>query len=1075
MTLYQYFCGQFSVGFRVGGALCVLSACSAPSPAQESLPQAQQRLVHSAKVVPPTVSAEAVIAGHPIVVSCASTVGADGEEPRSAAVPVVSPSVAPIGQDGDAVTFAPKTAGTYATQCINHRDGTYAAGPTFEVLPGSARTVTAAVSPSAVNAGESIAVSCVGTDAFGNVVPMLEYSALGGPGVSFFINGALVDLDDQGRLPIDSRQTQDAVVQCQAVQWPHLPVSAPITVDVTPSVLVGLHADVDAMFYAAHEPVAVRCTGIDSFGKKRDVPSAVVHVIEDGAVTNGQTFFADKVGDYRALCSTAESHQDDGTVMPALTSAPTTVSIAAGAPAQFAVRFHASGVCLSQTTPLPLTWRLYDAYHNALSGYDVSLTTDPPTPLTRNAVGGFTIAQSGSYTLKLKPVGLPGAERVEPWIHAIVVNSTPPQIVITSPERAGTVQSDEPNVMLKGYVQSAHGPLDEVNINGVKLPGARGQQTFGFEVPYTATWGLNIVHGHATDACGNEAVLMQSFLHSGTFGPAATVADEKARVPHSVRARFGQATWDDGDPNTLQDVATLMQMALQSSSLEDRLPHRLGAYPKETATGELPSGRMGLSKPFAGKVNGVEVFRDGPLQIRDPRIEYITAADGGWDVAFSLQDLAVPFEVKQYMHWGMMGSSVLFTAKGALTTARMRVGAHIGVVMRDGLPQANIDEKDLHVTFAEGVPQLNMGAPSQSSWFGDFVQNHILSHFRQLPANLVPVIEERVRKEIVSQMDIFLEGLELHHSLPLPPPFETNLQVISGLDSIDMHGPKGAGYGDFGLFAQIVAPDVTVVPPAHAPFAARPLQRGPIRRSPVAAMPLNLDEGQSFALAVHDDLLNQMLWALWAGGTLNRKLPPASTAQLKEQNRSSAEESDKQPPSSESLLEAADFEVFLLSPPVVMPSDTDNEMVLGLGDAWARADLATGRPDEPHMQISFFFSAILKAHIEIDPEQGHLVLKPQTPLDLHLEVNAFKPAALSGTAQRWMDKKLRDWVPGYLTDTLRSFPLPTLTIGRIPGVPEDAVWVPDNGTIERPAYGAETVVQGTLRGARAKSPKKPGK
>ncbi len=1062
------------------------SACRSDTNAQQAPKSRFERLALSSEVRAPTLSQDVILAGTPIIIDCDRAEHVDvAENAIGAAQPLrvghaeMYPEVAPSEVEGSRSTFVPTQAGSYATHCVVDRDGSYAAGPILEVRAGAAHSITVTVdSGGNCAAGTALQVTCTAEDAFNNGVALPLPSGLGEPAVIYTVAGKQVALDDAGLLSIDSRLSGAVDIQCQVPTWPSVPVSEAVTLEVTPSTIEAVYAHVDGMFYGAHETVDVRCTGVDTYGQERPLPEAVVQVLDGEATVNGQTFFADKAGQYRVLCTMAEAVAHDGSHTQALTSAPTTVDVAPGVPARWDVRWHATGKCQSQTTPLPIIWRMFDAYGNVLNAsyqgpqvYDAVLTTEPATPLQRNAVGGYTIPAHGSYKIKLTATG-PGTSVLPVVYKDVVVNSSPPDIVITSPGRAAMVQSNDATVMLRGYVKSAFGPLNKVTIHGVELHEASGRQSYDFTVPYNSQWGLNIIQGIAEDACGNEAILTQSFLHSDAFAPVAAADDDAARVSQAVRARFGQATWDDGDPNTLQDVATLMQMALESSSLDERLPDRLGAWPQDDGTGALPSKNKTLLRPFAGKIDGVEVVRNGPLDLQHPTLHYLRTVDGGWDVAFSLEDLVVPFVAHQYLHGGILGTGVVLDVPGTLSTHCMRVEAHIGVAIENGVPKATVNADSFHLTFAEGVPNLNL---SGLKYVPDALKKVAQYALPNLPQMLAPIIETRIRQEMVSQMDIFLGGLQLHHSLPLPRPFETTLQVKSGLDGIDMHGPRGQGYGDFSLFTQIVAPTQALQVPLTAPFSMEAPAYGPIVRKPIPRVPLTLHGDQSFALAVHDDLFNQMLYALWAEGAFTRQFTAQGPSGFDEDPAVELQHGKptQQAAATTTLLDAANLDLFFMSPPVVMPGDEDNEIVLAIGDAWARAELmpketsgTRAKTAEP-LRAGFFFSTVIRAHVDIDAVHGHLLLTPKGSPELFLQVNPVEPAVMTGAVHHWLSKTLKKRMPEYMSETLRSFPLPQLAIGRIPGVPKDAVWVPDTGTLERPAQGAEVVVQGTLRGARA--------
>jgi hypothetical protein len=1025
-------------------------------------------------VTPPTVSRTALTAGETLVVDCAPVhhdEAATAQDANSASYvtgsAILTPQAPVVAVEGNQITFAPERATTYVARCVMPKlAGVSQAGPTITVLPGAARSLRTILSRTAMQAGDKVTATCLGVDAFGNEVAPPPASHPTGQPVTFSIRGEHAPVGPDGLLQVNSALMGSADVRCQVDKWPHLAASEPVQTQISPSPLVSLAAVVPTAFAAAHQEVAVICEGTDSFGHVRPVGDARIQLLNEareptteGVITD-KHFYADRMGTYHVLCILPEGEHSANGAAHALTSAPVPVVIHAAAPHHWSVRLHRTGPCMTQNIRLPITWRVYDMFNNEVPDLDVALTTSPPTTIRRDRSGGFILAQEGAYGLALHVVG-EGAEALPVWRENVVVDSTPPQIVITSPSRAAMVQDANDVQMLTGYVKAGCSKLTQFSINGVPQEQAIGQSEYAFAVPHRSRWGLNVVSATAKDTCGNVGALTQSYLYSRQFGPLATEAQVDGRVQHGMRALFTQQTWDDGDPNSMHDVATLMQAALSSSSLENRLPQKLGAFPADDGEGNLPT-RRGLFGVFSGQANGIEITRDGPLRFEAPTIEYLYATEGGWDVSFALNHLAVPYQATVVANWGLAGSHRMFTTPGTLASRKVQVQAHISVSMTDGVPSAHIGPNDIKVVFAEGEPDINVRLPGNLSRFVGGRDERLSTWFLHLfPLRLTQTIEGRIREEMAEQMASFLGGLQLKHSLPLPAPFETTLQVHSGLDKIELHGPRGSGTGEFGLYAQITTGRPQLVTPRNAPFTMGEPQRGSIRRQSDGRMPLVVGRNQSFALAVHDDLLNQMLWALWQGGAFSHA---GRTQELSDPNASGADTN---------LLDAANVEVFFMGPPVVMPGKQDGEVVIGVGDVWVHADLDTYKlfgaepPETPsQMRAGFFFSATIRAHIDIDAGNGDLVVTPLGEPDLQLQVCEVRPAVMTESVHHWLRKVLNRTVPRMLSGTLRSFPMPQLAIGRIPGVPNDAVWVQDNGTLDRPAGGAEMLLRGTLRGAR---------
>ncbi|HET6346177.1 MAG TPA: hypothetical protein VFH51_14680, partial [Myxococcota bacterium] len=290
----------------------------------------------------------------------------------------------------------------------------------------------------------------------------------------------------------------------------------------------------------------------------------------------------------------------------------------------------------------------------------------------------------------------------------------------------------------------------------------------------------------------------------------------------------------------------------------------------------------------------------------------------------------------------------------------------------------------------------------------------------------------------------------------------------SGLDALALVGPERGAYADFGLYAQIFAPTPGLVPPApHVP-QPQPV-RGPIRRETLPSADLSVAPPATYALAIHDDLLNQLLWAVWYSGAFT----------IPDLRQIFAADGDDR-----TLLDAARVSTYFTMPPVLGPSDLPNQVEIGVGDAYAEADInlyelfgVVSPPDTPHLHAGFYFSSRMLARLTLDSDEHHLQVQAVEPPMLHVQVVDIDNPAFQSIATGWLERMLLAAMPRLMERALGTFPLPVLQVGRLPGVPNGEVWHLHESRLEREAGGAEFVLKGKLRahrgGARAPASHRP--
>jgi hypothetical protein len=979
-------------------------------------------------------------AGDVVTVQCFAA-DAAGQPQRDTAVQMeIVPPVPVQATAPHEVSYAPTKAGHYAVHCRTAATGVAALPQSVTVVSAAPAALEARLAGVQATAGLPTQGRCVGRDAFGNDVPVPEAQWHVPPQVSAH----------RGALQAAVAGTYS--ISCQVPAWPHLPASPPVPLSVAPAAPHSVRTWLTGSRQPAHTPVTVRCEVQDAFENPIVGAASTFRVEGPGPVEVGaDSFVAARAGTYQVHCQLPQAEPSIADAVGA------TAQVVAGTPARWSVQLHRQGKCFSQGR-LPLTWQVFDAYDNEVDNVQVALEAAPEHGVMRDASGGYLFLDEAEYDISLRVVS-PDAPNLAAWTEHIVVDSTPPQLEIVSPARGAMLQSGAPTQLLVGQVHDKLSALTEVTIAGQKLAlDPNGPQSLNFAVPHDSQWGLNILQASAEDACGNVALITQSYLQSAQFGEVAHSPDPAAAVASGVRVRFNQKLWDDGDRSTTDDVATLLERALDGSHLDERLPYRLLAVPDSQGRHTADEVSYNCIAYTATHKSGLEVTRNGPVTYARPEVEYLRPVDGGWHVAFVLRELTVPVRVTYFIDGHCVGGTSQ-SVDATLVTSEVRVEAAAQVWMEGNTPRVSMCPTCMHISFGQERPRLQVDwghisgqkiGHALNSWL-----NWLLTGYTE---SMSQALEGKVRQDLTQEMGAFLQGLRLEHSLPLPAPWRGTIQVASGLDSASLHGPEGSGYGEFGLYTQFFAREAQLVAPNATVRLPDPL-RGSIRRDAAPPSALTTSPDKGFALAVHDDLLNQMFWALWDGGAFTQR-------DLREVLTSSAD------PRESSLLDAATLRLFFTSPPVLMPGDRPGEVKLGVGDAYAEADCdlyglfgVMAPPAAPRLQASFYFSTVVTAHLDVDADSSHLVVTPVGVPEIHVQVTQTSNPSFQPVVTTWLERALRRSVPPMLARALGTFPLPVLQINRMARMSDDAVWRLHDASLERPAKAAQFVLRGNLHEA----------
>lgn len=414
------------------------------------------------------------------------------------------------------------------------------------------------------------------------------------------------------------------------------------------------------------------------------------------------------------------------------------------------------------------------------------------------------------------------ADRCDPEFEClntpILSNTCRPDIDLTYPPRAATIQDENP-VVVRGTVASGGGDITSLRINGqeVELDGD------SFSLPVVPEVGGNMLVIESEDAIGNTNKIVQSFLWSTQYREPHDADTRQGAIEAGLGMWLSQDVLDDGsreDPPN--DFAHIFEIVLASYDLQSLIDPNLGS--------------------FAGLTVTMESLNHG-----DPRVQ-LRAGD---DVL--RLDLVIP-----NINAGLRARGFLVNTTGRLLADSITVNAavQLRVVNHQLVVEVNPDQVDVSINnarfqFDSFILRLLLG------WLVDTVLPGILSD-----------IESGLRDALIAEIEPILAdalgALALDETLGLPSlagEGETQVRLITDYSSIDVR-PEGLELGfRAGSYSE---PAINVV------------NRGAMARVGCAEGPQRLiipSQGEA-ELVLTDDLLNQLLYAAWRGGWLDFPVPP---------------------------------------------------------------------------------------------------------------------------------------------------------------------------------------------------------
>jgi len=538
-----------------------------------------------------------------------------------------------------------------------------------------------------------------------------------------------------------------------------------------------------------------------------------------------------------------------------------------------------------------------------------------------------------------------------------------PTIRLDKPPRGATLKGD-PNVKVAGHATQGSDawPIASVTVNDL----AASLETDGdFSVPVYSSQGINPLLAIATDDGGQTAQASRSYAFSTKWYAIDAAKPSQSMVADGANVFLAAETWDSNGMHV--DVASLVEAYVNAMDFNTlfKNPVTSGSY-------------AGCSY----QVNVTNV-KHGQIDVA------LRPVAGGLDLDVVMYDFSADIAVP-------MGG-ICPDVSGTASAPMIEVKATIKVSVSAGKPVVQIQNADVRI-----VPQVEVVV--DGIW--GFLFNWLVDWFQDtLTGYIEDAIEAQMGAPIEGAIADLLAGFALDQAVTVPAflpgatpvtlAFKTKLSSITFTDAGSV----------IGLAATVVAPKKTT----HAVL-------GSIGRAGCLSgweEPLYFPAYGAAEMGLHDDVLNQVAYAMWWGGGLKFPVDPS----LIPQDLSEYGVAD--------LKADVDF----LLPPIVTSCNWSEQLQVQVGEVGVHATFDMfGSPSE----ILMYATVIAPAYLYASGDQIGFAL--DVPTVVRMDV-----ASASGGLEGGADKitgMIEDQILPVLMDAIRdgafvSFPIPSVDLGKI--------------------------------------------
>ncbi len=491
------------------------------------------------------------------------------------------------------------------------------------------------------------------------------------------------------------------------------------------------------------------------------------------------------------------------------------LTVALGPPVSFTLEVTPSKDYYKPGNKVVLTGVGVDADGNPLDDIPLSAVGVLPASLATVDGNAVTFQLEGKGTIRAYCASNTGlSDEV-----AVVVDAGAPVIQVTSPPRAASLHTST-GLHITGSVKDPGG-IVSATLNGAPLTLGSGG---AFDEPLPSDHGLNLIEIEAEDVAGRTTSHVQSFLFTNKYYPLPEGLSSLAFVPEGLIAYLDQDAFVGASGPDFTSFSSLVQEFLLALDLAALIPSPASAQGIAWCTYSIYLSNLSYDAPQ------VELWpAQGGLDV------HVTVPNLSGDIWAPAPEFACPD-----LDGAMFADAVTIEAFAALSLSS------------SGTLQVTLEE--IQVEFV-GL-SLNL-----YGIVGEIVQSLLSFFLDDLTEMIEAEFESQVQAEFEGQLETLLGNVNIDQVLDVPPfmPGAPGATVSIHLRPVEIHtGTWGMKYG---MNAAFDTPDPLGI---ETP--------GSVARSGCLDGTVNdadTDGVHPLEVAFHDDVLNQMVYAVWRNGGAN--------------------------------------------------------------------------------------------------------------------------------------------------------------------------------------------------------------
>ena len=734
---------------------------------------------------------------------------------------------------------------------------------------------------------------------------------------------------------------------------------------VTPGPAASTTLALSATETMAGVPVDATCVAVDQYGNPTTATTELRVAPTTSVTLTGASITATTAGTYEVTCASP------GLAADKLAKATLTVTPNVRVGIRLTITPEALSYALLQ--PITVVGVAVDQYGNDLPG-TVAVNQLGATPVGHHSVLGagqnlIRFDLEGRYTISATAIDLPDQSATLD----LVVDQTAPVITLTSPAR-GLVTDTLTQVRFAGTVIDNLGEVAELKIADQVVPVGNGG---AFSVDLPLKYALNLFDVVATDPYGLSSLTTRAVERSTEFHAMLERTFAADGIENGLALVLSQEAFDDGDHTeaSRDDLAHLFEFIIENIDFTSFVPNPLTTcgngctiYFQSVTLGDVKVTMQLMNGKLRLKVELVELA--GTIALRFPC------------------DIPVICPTRPFAEL----PGTMSTNNVTLETDILVSIVNGEIVTQSENTEVTIDGLDVNINDPTGLAQaLITGAVT-------FIRPALILAMETL-------LESLIADQLTAALGGLFGALKLDQEFDLPSVVDGQAPNTIVLKT----EPRAVDIGTERLQIRVDAIAYPKVPKRPHEHLGSLGHRGCAPPSSLTFPPV-----APIVVGLHDDFINQLLFAVWEGGTLDLDLGPEESAALV----------------GDFGLQDATVKVDALLPPVLDSCQRDNTVQIGDLYLEFEADFL-GQPTK----LGIWLQAEAGVGVLIAPDEtGALVAKLELgefdPLLVDVVINEGAFAADDQLVVDLVNDVLIPQLLGTVTESA-SFTLPSFDLGEL--------------------------------------------